>query len=54
MGVEELISPEYQASLEFLRRILSLTGWRKTDIKRTLSIVEQDEEVAEFSPDKEE
>ncbi len=54
MGVEELISPEYEASLEFLRRIFSLTGWRKADIKRILSIVEQDQEVAEFSPDKEE
>jgi len=54
MGVTELISPEYQASLEFLRRILSLTGWRKPDIKRTLSVVEQDEEVTEFSSDKEE
>jgi len=54
MGVEELISPEYEASLEFLKRILSLTGWRKADIKRTLSIVEQDQEVTEFSPDKEE
>jgi len=54
MGVEELISPEYEASLEFLRRILSLTGQRKADIKQTLSIVEKDQEITEFIPDGEE
>jgi len=54
LGVEELISPEYEASLEFLRRVLSLSGWRKTDIKRTLPIVQQDQEFVEFSPDEEE
>lgn len=54
LGVTELISPEYEASLEFLRRVLSLSGWRKADIKRTLPIVQQDQEFVEFSPDEEE
>jgi CPA2 family monovalent cation:H+ antiporter-2 len=54
LGVEELISPEYEASLEFLSRILFLSGWKGSDIKRTMAIVQQDEEVAEFSSDKEE
>ncbi len=54
LGVVELISPEYEASLEFLRRVLSLSGWRKADIKRTLPIVQQDQEFVEFSPDEEE
>jgi len=53
MGVVELISPEYEASLEFLERILAASGWRKADIKRTLPIVQQDEEFVEFSPDEE-
>jgi len=54
LGVEDLISPEYEASLEFLKRVLSLSGWRKADIKRTLPIVQQDQEFIEFSSDEEE
>jgi len=54
LGVTELISPEYEASLEFLRRILSVSGWKKTAIKQTLATVEQDQEIAEFSSDNEE
>ena len=53
LGVVELISPEYEASLEFLKRILSVSGWKKADIKRTLSIVQEDQEITEFSPDEE-
>ncbi|HEY41733.1 MAG TPA: sodium:proton exchanger [Dehalococcoidia bacterium] len=49
MGVIELISPEYEASLEFIRRILSVSGWKKTKIQRTVTEVEQDDRVAEFS-----
>ena len=54
LGVTELISPEYEASLEFLRRVLSVSGWRKADIQRTLPIVQQDQEFVEFSPNEEE
>jgi CPA2 family monovalent cation:H+ antiporter-2 len=54
LGVTELISPEYEASLEFLERVLSVYGRRKTDITRTLARVRQDEEIAKFSPDEEE
>lgn len=50
MGVEELISPEYEASLKFLERTLAASGWRKADIKRTLPSVQQDEGFVEFSP----
>ena len=50
MGVEELISPEYEASLKFLERTLAASGWRKADIKRTLPAVQQDEGFVEFSP----
>ncbi len=54
MGVTELISPEYEASLEFLEKTLAASGWKKTDIKQTLAIAQQDEEIVEFSSDKEE
>jgi len=54
LGVEELVSPEYEASLEFLQRILSVIGWRKADIKNTLATLQKDEEIAEFSSDEEE
>ncbi len=51
LGVEELISPEYEASLEFLRRILSVTGWRKADIDETLPMVARSQEVTKFDSD---
>jgi len=53
MGVTELISPEYEASLAFLKRTLAASGWKKTDIKQTLPTVQQDQEFVEFSPDEE-
>jgi CPA2 family monovalent cation:H+ antiporter-2 len=53
LGVEELISPEYEASLEFIRRTLSAVGWKKTDVKQALSTIQQDEDVAEFSQEPE-
>ena len=51
MGVKELINPEYEASLEFMERILVDSGWRKTDIRQTLPVLERDEEFFEFDPD---
>ncbi len=54
LGVTELISPEYEASLEFLKRILSVSGWKRPDITQILATVQQDQEIAEFSSDKEE
>jgi len=54
LGVEELVSPEYEASLEFLQRILAVSGWREADIEQTLATLQQNEEIAEFSSDEEE
>jgi CPA2 family monovalent cation:H+ antiporter-2 len=54
MGVTELISPEYEASLEFLKRTLAVSGWGKADVRRILPIVQEDREIIEFSSDKEE
>ena len=53
LGVVELISPEYEASLEFIRRILTVSGWKKAEIKQVLPVVQQDEDFVEFSPDEE-
>jgi CPA2 family monovalent cation:H+ antiporter-2 len=53
IGVTELISPEYEASLEFIERTLVTLGKKKAEIKQTLPIIEQDQEVVEFSPDEE-
>jgi hypothetical protein len=49
MGVSELISPEYEASLEFIRRTLSVSGWKKPEIRRTVAEVEEDKKVVEFN-----
>jgi len=49
MGVDELISPEYEASLEFIERILSVSGWNKREIQRAVIEAEKDEKVEEFS-----
>lgn len=53
MGVTQLISPEYEASLEFLKRTLAASGWKKAEIKHALPIVQQDQKFVEFSPDEE-
>ena len=53
LGVVELVSPEYEASFEFLRRILSISGWKKADQKQILAIMRQDEEITEFNPEEE-
>ena len=53
MGVVELISPEYEASLEFLKRTLVVSGWKEADIRQTLPIAQQDQDFVEFSPDEE-
>jgi CPA2 family monovalent cation:H+ antiporter-2 len=53
IGVTELISPEYEASLEFIKRTLVASGLKKGDIKQALPIIEQDKQVVEFSADEE-
>ena len=54
LGVEELVSPEYEASLEFIERILSVTGWQEADIEQTLATLQEGKEIEEFSSDEEE
>lgn len=50
-GVHDLISPEYEASLEFLRRVLTVTGRSKSDISRIMTAATMDKEVAELAQD---
>jgi CPA2 family monovalent cation:H+ antiporter-2 len=53
LGVKEVVSPEYEASLEFLEKILSVSGWSKADVRRTLAALRQAKATAEFSSDEE-
>ena len=53
MGVAELVNPEYEASLQFLRRVLAVSGWGEADLKQILPMVEKKGEFVEFSPDEE-
>lgn len=49
LGDVELINPEYEASLEFLRRILTASGWREDNIQETLSIIQKQRGLARYS-----
>ena len=53
LGVEELINPEYEASLEFLRKTLSAVGWKKTDVNKTLSTIQKEENISRLSEEEE-
>jgi CPA2 family monovalent cation:H+ antiporter-2 len=45
VGVTELISPEYEASFEFLHRTLVHIGWKKSKIQKTISRFRNDEQI---------
>ena len=49
LGVSELVSPEYEASFEFLRRTLAHIGWSRSRIQKTIRRFRHDEEVAELN-----
>lgn len=49
LGVQELINPEYEASLEFLRRLLLITGKSKGEINRIMSAATKDKDVASLT-----
>lgn len=52
LGAVELVSPEYEASLEFLSKTLGVSGLKETEAKRALAAIRLDEKIAEFSPEK--
>lgn len=47
----EVVSPEYEASLEFLKRVLIASGWKKLDTERMLREAEREKDLVEFGPD---
>jgi CPA2 family monovalent cation:H+ antiporter-2 len=49
LGVSELVSPEYEASFEFVRRTLASIGWSRTRIQQAMSKLRYDEEIVEFN-----
>jgi len=54
LGVVDLISPEYQASIEFLVRVFAASGWGQADVERALAVARQGKAIVEFSSDEEE
>jgi CPA2 family monovalent cation:H+ antiporter-2 len=51
LGVTELVSPEYEASFRFIKRLLNIAGFKTADRKRILSLVRRDKKIAKFNPD---
>jgi CPA2 family monovalent cation:H+ antiporter-2 len=48
LGVLALVSPEYEASFEFVRRTLASVGWTRARIRRAMSKLRYDKELVEF------
>ncbi|MBC8274335.1 MAG: cation:proton antiporter [Chloroflexi bacterium] len=48
LGVSELVSPEYEASFEFVRRTLASVGWSRARIRQAMSKLRYDKELIEF------
>ena len=48
LGVSELVSPEYEASFEFVRRTLSSVGWSRARIRQAMSKLRYAKELVEF------
>jgi CPA2 family monovalent cation:H+ antiporter-2 len=51
MGVVELVSPEYEASFRFIKRLLQVSDLATEDRRRILKNIRGDREIAEFNPD---
>lgn len=51
LGITELVSPEYEASYRFIKRLLHISRLDKEERKRILALVRRDEEIAEFNSD---
>ncbi|MBM3118866.1 MAG: sodium:proton exchanger [Chloroflexi bacterium] len=49
LGVSDLISPEYEASFEFLRRTLVHIGWSRAKTQQTIGRLRRNEEIVEVS-----
>jgi len=49
LGVSGLVSPEHEASFEFVRHTLASIGWSKARVQKTVRKLRYDEEIVEFS-----
>ena len=48
LGVSGLVSPEYEASFEFVRRTLASVGWSRNRIRQAMSKLRYDEEITDL------
>jgi CPA2 family monovalent cation:H+ antiporter-2 len=48
LGVLELVSPEYEASFEFVRRALASVGWSRNKIRQAMGKLRYGEEIVDF------
>ncbi len=48
LGAVELVSPEYEASVELVKRILSAEGWQQNDITGLIDKLRAKPAVCEF------
>ena len=53
LGVVNLISPEYEAGIEFLNRILTAEGWLQAEISKTVEKVRQNRKIVELDSERE-
>lgn len=51
LGVTELVSPEYEASFRFIKRLLNVMNLDRGDRKRILALVRKNEEITGFNRD---
>jgi len=51
LGITELVSPEYEASFRFIKRLLNIMNLDSKERRRILKVIRKDEQIAEFNPD---
>jgi monovalent cation:H+ antiporter-2, CPA2 family len=48
MGVVEMVNPEYEASLQFLKRVLETSGVKEAEVEKILPLVEEKQDSSQF------
>ena len=49
LGDVELVSPEHEASLEFVHRLLKVSGWKPSQIDKTMPKLDREISLSEFT-----
>ncbi len=52
LGVVDLISPEYEAGIEFLNRILAAEGWQQAEISETVKKIRQNRKIVDLDSER--